>query len=241
MNPDSAAVAMLNIATKFLPREREFQQAFNAGFRCAELYLNPDVLNRVDEIVALAKQFDMRYAMHFPNKPVLNSDHLEAIAKMFDALSASAVVIHPPMLKRYEQAMRAVHSDIVLAEETMRVPADSFLEWVDAHEAVTLDIEHIWKFTLHDAPINDLFNLVRSVFEASADRVRHIHMPGYLPGQGEHRPMYTSREFCLGIFDILADFNFNGLVVSEVDMQFQNPQDLRMDMLLFERWKQLRK
>lgn len=61
-------------------------------------------------------------------------------------------------------------------------------------------------------------------------------MPGYLPGQGEHRPMYTSREFCLGVFDILADHKYDGLVVSEVDMAFQNRFDLQMDVLLYEGW-----
>ena len=148
-------------------------------------------------------------------------------------------VIHPPILRRYGEKMTAIHPEIILAEETMRVPVDEFHSWVRAHDHVTLDIEHIWKFTLHDAPMNQLFDLVRSVFEQSADKVRHVHMPGYLPGQGEHRPMYTSREFCLGIFDILADHNFDGLVVSETDVPFQNPFDMKMDMLLFQRWQQL--
>ena len=231
---------MLNLATKFRPGRLEFEQAYAAGFRCAELYLSAEILEQVDDILAMAQQFDMRYAMHFPNKPVLGDQHLEAIARLFDGLSASAIVIHPPMLKRYQQAMRTIHSDIVLAEETMRVPLETFQEWVSDREAVTLDIEHVWKFTLHDAPMNELFRLIRSVFDRSADHIRHIHMPGYLPGQGEHRPMYTSREFCLGVFDILADFNFTGLVVAEVDMPFQNPHDLQMDRLLYERWQQLR-
>ena len=104
---------------------------------------------------------------------------------------------------------------------------------------MTLDIEHIWKFSLHDAPLEKLFTLVRGVFERASHCIRHIHMPGYLPGPTEHRPMYTSREFCMGVFDILADHDFAGLVVSEVDMQFQNYFELRMDTLLFERWLNL--
>lgn len=230
---------MLRIATKFLPEPAAFQQAVDAGFRHAELYLNAAVLDAVDDVLAMARQFDLKFALHFPNRPELNEQHLKAVARLFDELSASAIVIHPPMLRLYGESMSAIHPGIILAEETMRVPVDEFLNWVRRHEHVTLDIEHIWKFSLHDSPLEQLFELVRSIFREFADRVRHVHMPGYLPGQGEHRPMYTSREFCMGIFDILADYDFDGLVVSETDVVFQNPLDLKMDMLLFERWKQL--
>ncbi|MEQ9409100.1 MAG: hypothetical protein RIK87_15300 [Fuerstiella sp.] len=231
---------MLRLATKFLPTPENFAQAFHAGFRNAELYLNSAVLEQTDDVLALARQFDMRYAMHFPNKPELSPQHLEACCRLFDELQISAVVIHPPMMKRYGPPLRALHSDLILAVETMRVPPDELTAWARQHGAVTLDIEHLWKFSLLDAPLDELFGLVRRVFEEAADCVSHIHMPGYLPGHGEHRPMYTSREFCLGVFDILADFGFGGLVVSEVDMAFQNPQELQMDVLLFDHWQQCR-
>ena len=227
---------MLRLATKFLPERSAFQQAHDAGFRHAEFFLNRDLLERVDDILALARQFDMRYALHFPNKADLQEVHLQECVRLFHEVNASAIVIHPPLLKKYADQLRAIDSGVVLAIETMRVPADELLAWVEQHQAVTLDMEHIWMFTLPEASLDEFLKLVRSVFQHHAHCVKHVHMPGQLPGHGEHRPMYTSREFCLGVFDILADFSFDGLVVSEVDMPYQNPFYLRMDALLYEGW-----
>ena len=232
---------MLRLATKFRPVPSHFDTATAAGFRNAEFFLDRDVLDDPTGVIETAREYDLGYALHFPNKPELEVAHLEAVARLYDELSASAVVIHPHMLRQYGEQMRSVHSDIALAEETMRVAPDEFPEWLEAHDHVTLDVEHIWKFSLNDGPIEELFRLVESIFASHGDRVRHIHMPGYLPGYGEHRPMYTSREFCFGIFDILASNGYEHLVVSEVDLEFQNAAELRMDVLLFERWEQQRK
>ena len=231
---------MLKLATKFLPEPIAFKHAYDAGFRSAELYLNAAVLECVDDVVEISRDFEMDYALHFPNKPELNETHLRNCCRLADELNVSAVVIHEPMFRRYAELLRAIDPRIPLAIENQRVPAASLAAWVHEHGSVTLDIEHIWKFSLHDGPIEDLFALVRGVFERASECIKHIHMPGYLPGPTEHRPMYTSREFCMGVFDILADHNFAGLVVSEVDLQFQNYIELRMDRLLFERWLDLR-
>lgn len=227
---------MLNLATKFRPSPESFELAFNAGFRCAELYLDRQVLEQCDEVIEMAKQWDMKYAMHFPNKPNLEQSHLEACAELFAQLNASAIVMHPPMMRRFADSLKTISSELVLAIETMRVPKDELVSWVSENGAVTIDVEHVWQFTLPGAPLEDFFQLLRQVFESNGQCVHHIHMPGFLPGQGEHRPMYTSREFCRGVFDILADHNYSGLVVSEVDIPFQNRFDLRMDVLLYEAW-----
>ena len=231
---------MLKLATKFLPERPAFKQAYDAGFRNAELYLNAAVLACVDDVVEISRDFEMNFALHFPNKPELNETHLRNCCRLADELDVSAVVIHEPMFRRYAELLRAIDPKIPLAIENQRVPADRLAAWVHEQGSVTLDIEHIWKFSLHDAPIEELFALVQGVFKRASACIKHIHMPGYLPGPTEHRPMYTSREFCMGVFDILADHNFVGLVVSEVDMPFQNHFELRMDTLLFERWLDIR-
>lgn len=231
---------MLKIATKFLPELSAFKQAYDAGFRNVEIFLNSAVLERVDDVVRMSHGFDMNYALHFPNKPELDESHLRNCCRLAEELNVTAVVIHEPMFRRYIESLTAIDSNIPLAIENQRVPAADLAAWVQERGSVTLDIEHIWMFSLPEATMEQLFALVREVFEAASECIKHIHMPGYLPGQGEHRPMYTSREFCTGVFDILADYDFAGLVVSEVDMQFQNEFELRMDMLLFERWLDLR-
>ncbi|MBI2481182.1 MAG: hypothetical protein HYV60_21850, partial [Planctomycetia bacterium] len=72
------------------------------------------------------------------------------------------------------------------------------------------------------------------------DKLVHVHLPGYAPGGDEHRPMYCCREMVLPVLTLLADYEFDGLIVSEVNPQFQNVHELQMDVLLFERWQQLR-
>lgn len=169
---------MLRLATKFRPSLSAFETAAAAGFRNAEFYLDASVLDDVDGVIDLAQRFNFGFALHFPNKPELSERHLYAVARLHDELAATATVIHPNMLRRYGDRMKAIHPTISLAEETMRVPADDFLHWVDQHDSVTLDVEHIWKFSLHDGPLADLFALVRTVFSHHGDKVKHIHMPG---------------------------------------------------------------
>jgi hypothetical protein len=65
-------------------------------------------------------------------------------------------------------------------------------------------------------------------------------MPGYLPGHGEHRPMYCSRDLVLASFSLLEDAGYQEFVVSEVNPEFQTSCDLQMDVLLAQRWQQLR-
>jgi hypothetical protein len=39
------------------------------------------------------------------------------------------------------------------------------------------------------------------------------------------------------VLSLLAEFGFDGLIVSEADEDFQNANDLRMDALLFDTWR----
>ncbi|MCR9200315.1 MAG: hypothetical protein NXI04_16900 [Planctomycetaceae bacterium] len=232
---------MLNLATKFRPEPVAFQRAFESGFRCAEFFLNREVLENVTQVACWAEAFDMRYALHFPNKPDLDDHHLENCVQLYHSLQASAMVMHPPMIRRFKERLHDIDPTLVLAIETMRVPPDEIVDWVGQQRHVTLDMEHIWCFTLPGKPLDAFFHLLDRIFTAHGNCVKHVHMPGFLPGQGEHRPMYTSREFCLGVFDVLADHQYRGLVVSEVDMAFQNPFDLQMDVLLYQGWADARK
>ena len=42
----------------------------------------------------------------------------------------------------------------------------------------------------------------------------------------------------LPVLSLLAEAGFDGLVVSEADPEYQNAQELRMDVLLFEAWRE---
>ena len=97
----------------------------------------------------------------------------------------------------------------------------------------------MWKFTLADASTDTLLKALEEFLRRFGDKLIHVHLPGYAPGCDEHRPMYCSREMVLPVLSLLADHQFDGLIVSEVNAQFQNFHELRMDVLLFERWQQI--
>ena len=227
---------MLKLATKFRPDPDAFARACRTGFRNAEIYLNQELLEHHESIIQLGLEFPLKYALHFPNRGELQTEHLYACAELYRTLGCEALVIHPPMFKRFADQLRQIDSDIVLAIENHNVKRNAFEEWMRERQFVTIDVEHIWVHTLKKRSVEDVVAFVRLLFEEYFDRIRHIHMPGYLPGMGEHRPMYTSRDLVLAVFDILDEFDFGGLVVSEIALEFQNDFDMRMDTLLFEGW-----
>ena len=102
-----------------------------------------------------------------------------------------------------------------------------------------MDVEHLWKYTYADAPLDEFLDHLRRVVSELAAKLIHVHMPGYWPGLPEHRPMYCGREMVLEAFSIFADHDFGGLIVSEADLEFQNHAELRMDVLLLERWQEM--
>src|SRR6185437_8983938 len=104
-----------------------------------------------------------------------------------------------------------------LAVENHRLTPDAFLDWAQRNPGLTLDVEHLWMYTLRDAPLSNLLAEVRSFLSRFAHKLRHVHLPGYLPGQPEHRPMYCSRDMVLAVFSLLEEVHFTGLIVSEVN------------------------
>ena len=50
--------------------------------------------------------------------------------------------------------------------------------------------------------------------------------------------MYCAREMIFPVLSLLAEAHFDGLVVSEANPEYQNYPELRMDVLLFDAWRQ---
>lgn len=229
---------MVNFATKFDPSQPEgFDMAWEAGFRHAEFFLDATILDQVELVLKLARQRSMRYVLHFPNRAVLNESQLDAAIRLYTSLNCQAMVIHPPMIERYGDALRARLPEVRLGVENggLREP-DQWQAWAEGNEWLTLDVEHLWKYTLPGQPLEALKESAAKFLERYGAKLVHVHLPGHLPGFPEHRPLYTSREFAFAIWDLLDACEFEGLVVSEINQRYQNPQELRMDWLLFERW-----
>jgi hypothetical protein len=228
---------MLKLATKFAPRRDEMDRAHRAGFRCAELWLDEAVLAEWEGAAALAREYPFEYALHFPNRLDLAPATLDNAIKLYRALACRCLVIHQPLFDRHHQALLRQEPGLRLAVENHRLDPGEMADWAERNPGLTLDVEHLWKFTLRDAPRQRLLEEVGRLLARFSRKVRHVHLPGYLPGLAEHRPMYASREMVFGVLSLLADAKFGGLIVSEADLEYQTPNDLRMDVLLFETWR----
>lgn len=228
---------MIGIATKFAPTPPAFETAHQAGFRRAEFWTDTSVLLRHREVAALARLYPFDYAIHFPNKLEQPPAALEAAAALYRALDARAMIMHQPHQHRYGERLAELCPGIRLAVENHSMPPEGFIEWATINPGLTLDVEHVWMSTLAGEPLSRVLAEVRSFLERFSSKLYHVHLPGYLPGQPEHRPMYCSRDFVRGVWDLLEEFGFTGLIVSEVNLEYQNLHDLKMDVLLFERWQ----
>ena len=230
---------MLKLATKFIPVRHAFETAWRAGFRYAEFWLDGALLDDWENVAQTALDFPLDYALHFPNRSNLTDEQLGHCVQLYEALQCQAMVIHTPMFERYGEGLLQLKPDIVLAVENHKLTPDDLKSWGKSNQYLTLDVEHVWKFTLKDGPFEEQLDTVGRIIERHADKLRHVHMPGYVPGFDEHRPMYCSRELVFAVFEMLQKIDYRGLIVSEVNAEYQTEPDLRMDRLLFDRWREI--
>jgi hypothetical protein len=227
---------MLKLATKFAPTPTALETAYRAGFRYAEIYLDEAVLTRWQNIAELTRDYPLAYALHFPNRP-LPAAALEAAVALYQQLDCRCLVIHQPMFDRYHQTLLSLEPNLRLGIENHKLTPEGFTAWAERSPGLTLDVEHLWKFTVRDGPLSSLLDHLQGFLARFADKLLHVHLPGYWPGFVEHRPQYCSREMVFAVLNLLHKVRFAGLIVSEVNQPFQNPLELRMDTLLFDVWR----
>src|SRR5262249_54798257 len=143
---------MLKLATKFEPRKEAFEQAHQAGFRAAELWLDAGVLARWGEAAELAAVFPLEYALHFPNRLEQSAQTPEAAVQLYRAVGAHALVIHQPHFDRYGAALRELAPELRLAVENHLLDRAGFWRWAEDSPGLALDVEHLWMRPLTGEP-----------------------------------------------------------------------------------------
>ncbi|MEM9658965.1 MAG: hypothetical protein AAF961_11445, partial [Planctomycetota bacterium] len=151
---------MLKLATKFAPQPAEFGRAADAGYQFAELWLDVSWLDRWQEITREAGRHAIDYALHFPNRGDVGDEPLQAVVHLYDALGCSALVIHAPMYRRYGERLLEFAPTLRLAVENHRLNLEDFNRWANENRWLTLDVEHLWKLTLRDAPFDALLEIL---------------------------------------------------------------------------------
>ena len=230
---------LLRPATKFAPRSAiAFKLAYDAGFRHAEFYLDQELIEDWGSIVGDANDFPMGYAMHFPNRGEFSKGHLRNVIDLYHAVESSALVIHQPMFDRYGEQLLKIDPDLRLGIENHDLTNDAkFERWADESPFLTLDVEHMWIYTVKDRSLKRLMNYLDWFLDEYSEKLVHVHLPGYLPGFKVHRPQYCSRKMVMQVWTKLANVDFEGLIVSETNNKYQNPEELQMDMLLYRNWE----
>lgn len=231
---------MFQLATKLKPSREGLEAAEQAGLSAVEFWTDASTLEGQAQLAALVGDFEFQVVVHFPNRGQLSHEHLSNAVQLYEALSCEAMVIHQPMFAKYGEDLLALSPSLRLGVENHRLSVEQFGLWAESNRWLTLDVEHLWKFTLGDCPLSELDAALKEFLAKFGHKLAHVHLPGYLPGCEEHRPMYCSRDMIMVVLSSLADAGFEGLVVSEVNAQFQNVHDMGMDVLLVDRWRQLR-
>ncbi len=227
---------MLTLATKFVPIRENFQIANDAGFTAAEFWLDANWLLKHAEIAANAIPFPFRYALHFPNGGSMTNEDLQGAVSLYKRLNCTAMIIHRPMFDRHARALMDLDPELDLAIENHVLNPEEFERWAEQSPGLTLDVEHLWKFTLRDATLATLLKKVDQFLQKYGSKLQHVHLPGYRPGDEEHQPIHFNQELGNEILMRLADHGFTKLVVSELDIPFQTREFLEKDVAFFRRW-----
>jgi len=228
---------MLKLATKFIPNLAALEAAHCAGFRNAELWTDAALLAEWRSVAPLAREYPFEFVIHFPNRTDLTAEALRDCARLYRELDCRCLVIHQPMFDKFHETLKSLEPQIEFGVENHSLTVEQFDEWARSNPGLTLDVEHLWMLTLPGAPLSLLLRSVRDFLQKYGSKLRHVHLPGYVPGFDEHRPMYCSREMVFAVLSLLAEAKFEGLIVSETSPEFQNAKELQMDVLLFDAWR----
>jgi sugar phosphate isomerase/epimerase len=231
---------MLKLATKFAPHEAAMILARDAGYRHAEIWTDAAVLADWRAVAERCVRYPFGYVVHFPNREPRDEQSLADAVSLYRALDCPAMVIHQPLYDQFGARLLELDGGLRLAVENHELSPAEFEAWAEHYPGLTLDVEHLWKYTLADGPLERLLDAVRSFLDQYGHQLLHVHMPGYQPGQAAHRPMHASPEMVSAVFTLLSEYDYQGLVVSELAGTYQTAEVLAADMALFHRWARSR-
>jgi sugar phosphate isomerase/epimerase len=228
----------VKLSTKFDPKQPKVDNAHNAGFRYAEIWLDRTVLTNWKVVAERLGAYPLGYALHFPNQLNLDQNALKQTSALYRELGCQALVIHQPMYDKFREPLLALDATLGLAVENHQLNPAEFEVWAEQSPGLTLDVEHLWKYTLDDGTLEELLGSLRAFLARFGHKLLHVHLPGYWPGFREHRPMYCAREMILPVLSLFAEARFEGFIVSEIEREYQNIHELRMDVSLYEAWRE---
>src|SRR5438132_1492102 len=96
---------MLKLATKCAPRSDCLENAYRAGFRHVELWLDQGVLTDLSTTLQQVNDYPNGYALHFPNQLNLASETLTHAISLYRQVGSRCLIIHQPMFDKYREPL----------------------------------------------------------------------------------------------------------------------------------------
>jgi len=228
---------MLKFASRIPADTQKLATIFESGFRRVEVFLTPQSIKACKPFAKIAENYEMSYGLHFPNRAILSEKQLKKTIKLYRRLNCESMTIHQPMYRHYAKQLLIIDSEICLAVENHRLKPKSFWRWANSYEHLTLDVEHLWKHTLKQAPMPDLLSMLKEFLKLHGSQLKRVHLPGYEPGGKEHQPLSFNPQLARKVFTALSKINFDGMVVSETRPAMRLPKHLKNDISMYECWE----
>lgn len=227
---------MFKMLTKFFPDAANFEKAVFAGYSSAELHLTPVRLMSWRSLSKIARSYDMDYVMHFPTSGKRTESTCEEIVQLARDINCNLVSVHEVDLSLADRINR-IDPEIRLAVENQDVARGEIDSWIQSFELITLNIDYLWKYTLGHCSFSELSNEVRRLFQTFGNRIASVHLSGIGSDRTRKYPLSESPDTSRMLWDLLAEVQYAGVVVAELDVTFQTAENLTRDLTLFQDWQ----
>jgi len=217
----------LQLAAKCLPDSKILKRIESTEIDAVELYTDAECLKKVD-IVSICDDFPLSYVVHAPNDVVAPKETFE----LAQAIGANVVVTHdiywedewPRVVKTAQDtgvalAIENVDGLLTFAKVLLRYGVKR-----------CLDFEHAI-FLMGGFYPNGLKQLLPKTI--------HVHLSGYEFGNLKyHTHFYESPEHAFKVLNFLESNGYNGMVVSEASIEYQQEEHFRKLKDFFSEWKE---
>ena len=216
----------LQLAAKCLPEPKILKRIESAKIDAVELYTNAECLKKVD-IVSICNDFPFSYVVHAPNDIVAPKETFE----LAQAIGANAVVTHdiywedewPEVVKMAQDA------GVALAIENVDGLFTFTKVLLRYGVKRCLDFEHVI-FQMRGFYPEGLKQLLPASI--------HTHLSGYEFGNLKyHTHFYESPEHAFKVLSFLESNGYNGMVVSEASIEYQEEEHFKKLKDFFDEYK----
>lgn len=215
------------IAAKCAPSKKILSDIEKAGIEAVELFLSDQMLDNLNKIVKLCKQFPFRYALHAPRYGY-RPDKLVDLA---EGLNAEVFVFHNLYWEDEWKNIVEIFKDTKIKLCVENIDSCQALSKIMRRYGLgmCLDLEHL---QIEGA------GFFEEEFVPLIKRASHIHLTGYIYGSELwHTHIHRSPKHSIYLLNLLKDSGYSGFIVSEAGLSQQNYKEFKQLNDFYKMWK----